>query len=109
MLNAHIAAANGQGEAVKIGFYGDGGYMSRNKSGGYVGCNFEYSQKITKYAGWKYEVVDGKSWENTLNMLERGEIDILPAVYYNDERAKRFLFFTEADVQYLFYAECTRR
>lgn len=25
-------------------------------------------------------------------MLERGEIDILPAVYYNDERAKRFLF-----------------
>lgn len=92
MLNAHIAAANGQGEAVKIGFYEDGDYMSRNKSGEYVGFNFEYFQKITKYAGWKYEVVDGKSWENTLKMLERGEIDILPAVYYNDERAKRFLF-----------------
>lgn len=57
VLNAHIAAANGQGEAVRMGFYEDGDYMSRNHSGEYVGFNFEYFQKIAKYAGWNYEIV----------------------------------------------------
>ncbi|MCD8164490.1 MAG: transporter substrate-binding domain-containing protein [Synergistaceae bacterium] len=40
-----------------MGFYEDGDYMSRNHSGEYVGFNFEYFQKIAKYAGWNYEIV----------------------------------------------------
>ncbi len=79
-------------EKLKIGYYEDGDYMSRDKDGSYVGFNFEYLQKITQYAGWEYEVIDGGSWDHTFKMLETGEIDILPSVYYTEDREEQYLF-----------------
>ena len=79
-------------ETVRVGYYEDGDYMSRNQAGEYVGFNFEYMQEIAKFSGLRYHIVDGVSWENTLDMLEKGEIDILPAVYYTPERAEKMLF-----------------
>lgn len=79
---------------VKVGYYDDGDYMSRNENGEYIGFNFEYLQEITKYTNWKYEIVDCKSWENALEMLKSGEIDVLPSVYYTKERTKEMLFPT---------------
>ena len=69
-------------KAVRVGYYEDGDYMRRTPGGEYVGFNFEYPQEIAKFSGLTYRVVDGVSWENTLAMLEKGEIDLLPAVYY---------------------------
>ena len=86
-----LRAAEGM-ETVRIGYYEDGDYMSRNQAGEYVGFNFEYMQEIAKFSGLRYNIVDGVSWENTLDMLEKCEIDILPAVYYTPERAKKMLF-----------------
>ncbi len=79
-------------KAVRVGYYEDGDYMRRTHSGEYVGFNFEYLQEISKFSGLTYQVVDGVSWEHTLEMLEKGEIDILPAVYYTPERAQKILF-----------------
>ena len=79
-------------KAVRVGYYEDGDYMRRTPGGEYVGFNFEYPQEIAKFSGLTYRVVDGVSWENTLAMLEKGEIDLLPAVYYTPERAKKMLF-----------------
>ena len=79
-------------KAVRVGYYEDGDYMRRTPGGEYVGFNFEYLQEIAKFSGLTYRVVDGVSWENTLAMLEKGEIDLLPAVYYTPERAKKMLF-----------------
>ncbi|MFL8800843.1 MULTISPECIES: EAL domain-containing protein [unclassified Clostridioides] len=79
---------------VKVGYYDDGDYMSRNENGEYIGFNFEYLQEINKYTNWKYEIVDCKSWENAFEMLKSGEIDVLPSVYYTKERTKEMLFPT---------------
>lgn len=84
------AAPNAQ--TIRVGFYDDGDYMKRNENGEYVGFNFEFLQEVAKYSGWQYEIIDGKSWENTLNLLKTGEIDLLPAVYRTDERAEQILF-----------------
>lgn len=77
---------------VRVGYYEDGDYMSRNHNGEYTGYNFEFLHEISKFSGLNYEVVDGVSWENTLAMLEKGEIDLLPAVYRTPERDKKMLF-----------------
>lgn len=77
---------------VRVGYYEDGDYMSRNRNGEYTGYNFEFLHEISKFSGLNYEVVDGVSWENTLAMLEKGEIDLLPAVYRTPERDKKMLF-----------------
>lgn len=87
-----LAEADKGEKAVRVGYYEDGDYMRRTHSGEYVGFNFEYLQEISKFSGLTYQVVDGVSWEHTLEMLEKGEIDILPAVYYTPERAKKMLF-----------------
>lgn len=88
LFSAHALSAS----KIRVGYYEDGDYMSMDSSGDYVGYNFEYLQQIAKYTGWKYEVVDCGSWENSQSMLKNGEIDILPAVYYTEERGKQLLF-----------------
>lgn len=79
-------------EKIRIGYYEDGDYMSRNSNGNYVGFNFEYLQQIAKYTGWDYEIVDAKSFTAAINMLIAGEIDLLPGLYYTEERAQDILF-----------------
>ena len=79
-------------KVVRVGYYEDGDYMHKNDDGGYEGFNFEYLQEIQKYTGWIFEVVDGISWDHTLEMLENGKIDLLPAVYSTKEREGKFLF-----------------
>lgn len=55
---------------------------------GYV---YDYLEKISEFTGWQYEFVNA-SWTESLEMVERGEIDILPQVQYTPERAEKFLF-----------------
>lgn len=89
------ASEKNVGMPVKVGYYEDGDYMSRNQYEEYVGYNFEFLQEISKHSGLQYEVIDTVSWESALQMIIRGEIDLLPAVYYTEERADQMLFSTQ--------------
>lgn len=80
-------AENGE-QTIKVGYFEGGDFMYKGNSGDYEGFNFEYLYEIAKYTGWKYQVVETGSWEEAWQMLEDGEIDILPSVYYTSERAK---------------------
>ena len=55
--------------------------------------NYEYEMKVSAYAGWNYEYVEG-SWPELLEMLSAGEIDLLADVSYTEEREKSMLFPT---------------
>lgn len=83
--------AHAQKEKIRVGYYEDGDYMSLNENGEYAGFNIEYLEKIARYTDWEYEIVDCRSWDNTLQMLKDGKIDLLPAVYYTEERARELL------------------
>lgn len=80
---------------IKVGYYEDGDYMSVNQQGEYVGYNIEYLQKIAKQSGLRFEIIDAVSWNAAYEMLVKGEIDLLPAVYYNNKRAQEILFSTQ--------------
>lgn len=77
---------------VRVGYYEDGDYMYQNAAGEYEGYNFEYLYEASKLSGLRYEIVDTGSWQNALQMLIDGEIDVLPAVYKTEERTKQMLF-----------------
>ena len=55
---------------------------------GYV---YDVLQEISKRTGWKYEYVYG-DFSSLIEMLENGEIDILPDVTKTEEREKTMLF-----------------
>lgn len=58
------------------------------------GYGHEYLQVIRYYTGWQYEYVHG-TWSELLDMLERGEIDIMSHTARTPEREETMLFSTE--------------
>ncbi len=90
------AFAEDQGtETVKVGYYEDGDYMSCNPQGEYAGYNIEFLQELSKQSGLQFEIVDAGSWNAAYSMLVDGEIDLLPSVYYDPERAKEVSFVAQ--------------
>lgn len=90
LLPVNVSAA--EEPVARVGYYEDGDYMYHNAQGEYEGYNFEFLQEVSKLGGVQYEVVDTPSWQDSLQRLIDGDIDILPSVYRTEERAKQMLF-----------------
>ena len=96
MLTAAVllpASATETAEAektVRVGWY-ESAFCATDSLGRRSGYAYEYQMKIAAYTGWKYEYVEG-SWPELLQMLIRGEIDLMSDVSYTPERAESMLF-----------------
>lgn len=78
-------------KTVKIGYYFDADYFYKDKNGNYCGYDAEYNYEVSKYTNWNCEYVDFDSFESAYAALEAGKIDILPALFYSEERARNLL------------------
>ncbi len=103
MLSLTFTAASGatafaesaeQPQTVKVGWF-ESEFNHKEENGHRSGYAYEYQQKIAAYTGWTYEYVEG-DWYDLLDMLEKGEIDLLSDVSYTDERADDMLFSSHA-------------
>ena len=94
-----------QSKVVRVGWYEDS-YHITGKNGERSGYAYEYEQAVSAYTGWKYEYVKG-DWEELLEKLKKGEIDMMAAISYTDERAKTMLFSDIAmgSEKYYLYAD----
>ena len=86
-----------ENKTVRVGYFPysnfqEGGYGEHKQGAGY-----EYLQKISYITGWKYEYVYA-SFEECLDMLADGEIDLLGSVSYTPERAESIDFSNYAEV-----------
>ena len=77
-------------ETVRVGWYEDS-YHITDKNGDRSGYGYEFEQAVSAYTGWDYEYVTG-DWPTLVEMLENGEIDLMSALSYTDERAETMLF-----------------
>lgn len=56
------------------------------------GWGYEYLQTLSYYTpGWRYEYVSG-TFTELMDMLEAGEIDLMPNISYSEERTQKLLF-----------------
>ena len=54
------------------------------------GWGYDYLQTLSYYTkGWKYEYVSG-TFVELMDMLEAGEIDLMPNISYSAERAEEY-------------------
>ena len=70
------------------------------------GWGYEYLQTLSYYTpGWRYEYVSG-TFTELMDMLEAGEIDLMPNISYSEERAQKLLFSSnpEGTERYYIYA-----
>lgn len=92
MLNSPVTAGAEQSKTVRVGYvwstnFSEGESDDEPKSG----YAYEYLQKLAYYTGWNYEYVYG-DWSTILEMLTKGEVDVMAGVSYTEERAQQMLF-----------------
>lgn len=74
------------------------------------GWGYEDLQTLSYYTpGWQYEYVSG-TFTELMDMLEAGEIDLMPNISYSEERAQKLLFSSnpEGTERYYIYARPDR-
>lgn len=84
-------ATNAEKKTVRVGWYDSTPFNYIDQYGLRSGYAYEYQQRIAAYTGWQYEYVNG-SWVELLEMLKRGEIDLLSDVSFMQERVGQMLY-----------------
>ncbi len=76
---------------LRVGYMTYPGFLEKTENGEVVGYCAEYLSDICEHMHWQVEYID-TPWYTQLEMLERGELDIVPLAQYSEERAERFLY-----------------
>ena len=107
LLPISAVAKEAKSKAIRVGWYEDA-YHITGENGNLSGYGYEYEQAVAAYTGWHYEYVKGE-WSELLEMLQNGEIDMMGAISYTDERAKSMLFsdLPMGEEKYYLYADLT--
>ena len=87
-----VRAEEKEHKVVRVGWF-DSSFNYYDEFGRRCGIDYEYQQKISAYTGWTYEYVED-SWPNLLEMLKKGEIDLLSDVSYKEER-EEYMFYPD--------------
>lgn len=74
---------------IRVGYPIQSGLSMRDKNGNLSGYSYDYLMEISQYTGWNYEFVfiEGslnKQLTTMMEMLEKGQIDIMGALYYDE-------------------------
>jgi len=79
---------------IKVGVYENAPLVYQDESGGYSGLSIDILKLIAAEEGWNLEYVSG-SFAESVERLERGEIDLQVCIAYSDERSKKIDFSKE--------------
>jgi len=80
---------------IKVGIYQNQPKIFMNEDQQPAGFWVEVMDAVASQEGWTVEYIPG-SWEECLNRLEKGEIDIMPDVAFTEKRDEIFLFSDES-------------
>ena len=108
---ALAAQSDQQVKTVRVGWLvSNEGFQDGNPGERLSGWGYEYLQTLSYYTpGWQYEYVSG-TFTELMDMLEAGEIDLMPNISYSEERAQKLLFSSnpEGTERYYIYAKPDR-
>ena len=108
---AYAANTDQQVKTVRVGWLvSNEGFQNGTPGERLSGWSYEYLQTLSYYTpGWQYEYVSG-TFTELMDMLEAGEIDLMPNISYSEERAQKLLFSSnpEGTERYLIYAKPDR-
>lgn len=90
---AFAADSDQQAKTVRVGWLvNNEGFQDGTPGERLSGWGYEYLQTLSYYTpGWRYEYVSG-TFTELMDMLEAGEIDLMPNISYSEERAKSCSF-----------------
>ena len=108
VLPVKAAAETAPAKVVRVGSFEDT-FNYVNEKGVRKGYGYELLQTLSGYTGWQFEYVTC-DWSDCFEKLENGEIDIMGAISYTEDRAEKMLFSDEpmGEEKYYLYADLSR-
>ena len=102
------AAETAPVKVVRVGSFEDT-FNYVNEKGIRKGYGYELLQTLSGYTGWQLEYVTC-DWSDCFEKLKNGEIDIMGAISYTEDRAEEMLFSDEpmGEEKYYLYADLSR-
>ena len=102
------AAETAPVKVVRVGSFEDT-FNYCNEKGARKGYGYELLETLSGYTGWQFEYVTC-DWSDCFEKLENGEIDIMGAISYTEDRAEEMLFSDEpmGEEKYYLYADLSR-
>ena len=79
---------------IRVGTYANEPLVFRDAGGAPQGIYIDLLKEMARKQGWTLRYVEG-TWDECLQRLERGEIDLLVAIGYSEERTRLFDFSRE--------------
>ena len=108
VLPVKAAAETASAKVVRVGSFEDT-FNYVNEKGARKGYGYELLETLSGYTGWQFEYVTC-DWSDCFEKLENGEIDIMDAISYTEDRAEEMLFSDEpmGEEKYYLYADLSR-
>lgn len=108
VLPVKAAEETAPAKVVRVGSFEDT-FNYVNEKGARKGYGYELLQTLSGYTGWQFEYVTC-DWSDCFEKLENGEIDIMGAISYTEDRAEEMLFSDEpmGEEKYYLYADLSR-
>ena len=108
LLSAVLPVKAAPAKVVRVGSFEDT-FNYVNEKGARKGYGYELLETLSGYTGWQFEYVTC-NWSNCFEKLENGEIDIMGAISYTEDRAGEMLFSAEpmGEEKYYLYADLSR-
>ena len=90
LLGEHVFAGP---QTVKVGFFAYSGYHEISKDGKKSGYGYDLLRKMSRFANLNYEFVGyDKTWDDMLDMLKKGDIDLVSSARMTKENDSLFSF-----------------
>ena len=108
VLPVKAAAETAPAKVVRVGSFEDT-FNYVNEKGARKGYGYELLETLSGYTGWQFEYVTC-DWSDCFEKLKNGEIDIMGAISYTEDRAEEMLFSDEpmGVEKYYLYADLSR-
>lgn len=82
-----LPSAAAEERPIRVGYIDYNGFIEPDGEGNYTGYGAEYLAEVADHTGWRY-IYSCDTWENCLEKLRVGELDLLCTAQYTPDRAK---------------------
>ncbi|MBR2215810.1 MAG: EAL domain-containing protein [Selenomonadaceae bacterium] len=79
-LTLGLSSATAAPQHLRVGYIPGTGFWTEDIPGHVSGYGYEYMQFLSRYGDWEFEYVPSRTWQESNEKLQSGEIDILPAM-----------------------------
>lgn len=91
VMSVPVEASAQKSKELVVGYIDYHGFIDKSADGNYTGYGVDYLNRIADYTGYTYSYQYG-NWEDNLEKLKNGEIDLICTAQHTPNRDKEFEF-----------------